>query len=108
MTDKEIVKALKICSKEDASCGKCPLFAKKGIRCICFLQKNALDLINRLEAENDSLNYDMELLKQEKAYVETEAIKEFAERLIAKCDAPHWCVWKSEIEDELKEMEGSE
>lgn len=34
----------------------------------------------------------------------TEAIKEFAERLIKKCDAPHWCVWMSEIEDLVKEM----
>lgn len=84
MTNKEIIKGLEICSKEDASCGKCPLFAKKGIRCICFLQKNALNLIDRLEAENDSLKYDMELLKQEKSYVEAEAIKEFVKRLKEK------------------------
>lgn len=38
----------------------------------------------------------------------TEAIKEFAERLIKKCDAPHWCVWMSEIEDLVKEMTEAE
>lgn len=32
------------------------------------------------------------------------AVKEFAERLIEKCDAPHWCVWMSEIDDLVKEM----
>lgn len=38
----------------------------------------------------------------------TEAIKEFAEKLRNMCDAPHWCVWLSEIDDLLEEMIGGE
>ena len=39
-------------------------------------------------------------------YARDEAITEFAERLKSKCDAPHWCVWLSEIEDLENEMKG--
>jgi hypothetical protein len=52
----------------------------------------------------EHIQYEYELLKQEKSVVIAEAIKEFADRLIKKCDAPHWCVWMSEIEDLVKEM----
>lgn len=34
----------------------------------------------------------------------TEAVREFAERLKAMCDAPHWCVWLSDIDDLIEEM----
>lgn len=38
--------------------------------------------------------------------IRAEAITEFSDRLIKKCDAPNWCVWMSEIEDLAKEMKG--
>ena len=34
-----------------------------------------------------------------------EAVREFAERLKEMCDAPYWCVWLSDIDNLLEEME---
>ena len=85
------------------------------------LQKFALDLINRqkaeierLEVKNSELEYDLGLLKQEKAVVRTEVIKEFAERLkeeLEITDNSNWfevtehnLVWT--IDNLVKEMVG--
>lgn len=60
LTDEEIVKALEICSdvmstNYDASkCKKCPYFLKK-IDCVERSEKDWLDLIHRLQDENERL-----------------------------------------------------
>ena len=88
LTDKEIVKALECCPK-NIICGECPLCGKKD--CMNKLYINALDLINRLQAENEDYKALYEGLKAE--HIETikaikhckaEAYKEFAERLKEK------------------------
>jgi predicted RNase H-like nuclease (RuvC/YqgF family) len=54
-TDKEIVKAFKICNNlEDGYCSDCPY--EYCDRCIREVARNTLDLINRLQVENERLN----------------------------------------------------
>ena len=56
MTDKEIIKALECCIKH-TECPECPM---KGTRnCISELNKNALDLINRQQAEIERLTVEL-------------------------------------------------
>ena len=54
MTDTEIKKALEYCSNPNNTCDKCILFNAKDDSCQCAsnLRLQALDLINRLQAEN--------------------------------------------------------
>ena len=81
MTDNEIIKALKCCS--DSNCHECPIEG-----CTDDIFGNALDLINRQKAENDSLKVDLAKcsIRLDNLYktadeIKSEAIKEFAERL---------------------------
>lgn len=54
MTDKEIIQALRCCEKEVcADGGLCPLFSDAD--CIVHLGEAAIDLIERLTAENAAL-----------------------------------------------------
>jgi hypothetical protein len=71
LTDTEIVKALECCvkAKTNADCEKlkCPFWIKKigmcrYVNCEQVLYGNALDLINRLQAENEELIYKLECL----------------------------------------------
>lgn len=58
MSDAEIIKAFTICANQGA-CKDCPLDDLGGVeRCMHTLLLNALDLINRLKAENDDLKRD--------------------------------------------------
>jgi hypothetical protein len=60
MTDNEIVKALECCASGDDGCEKgCPLQGKciSPIRGSEQIMQNALDLINRLQEENERLNF---------------------------------------------------
>ena len=55
MTDEQIIKALECCCKSFGNCTKCPY---KEVDCVTtsgksLLLKDALDLINRLQAENE-------------------------------------------------------
>lgn len=50
MKDKEIVKALRCCEKKDCADGVCPLISDED--CIAHLCEAAIDLIERLTAEN--------------------------------------------------------
>ena len=80
-TDKEIVKALECCNNCD--CGGCPCLAESGCKDIDYAE--ILDLINRLQAENERLRANEEMAEgyadalEERA--KAEARKEFAERL---------------------------
>ena len=113
MEDKDIIKALEWCSQLRL-CVDCPLRAKgyfshSGNACRNALMKNALDLINRQKAQIEHLEDNIKFARGNALLgrvekIRAEAIKEFAERLIGKCDDPHWCVWMSEIEDLVKEM----
>jgi tRNA isopentenyl-2-thiomethyl-A-37 hydroxylase MiaE len=54
MTDNEIKKALECCTSNRTTCEKCPCFGaeiKDKITCELKMTKNALDLINRQQAE---------------------------------------------------------
>lgn len=69
MKDNETVKALKCCIA--SKCGECPIFNNSEIRrvpgrCVATLEKDALDLINRLEAENGKLQAENKGLTKEK------------------------------------------
>ena len=102
MEDREIIKALECCPKannyDDCKKLQCPLYRE------CKIQHKsveevvapyALDLINRLQAENERLNKEVDRLSQVVLYndsvtemkveeAKAEAYKEFAELLIDK------------------------
>ena len=119
LTDKEIVKALECCNKND--CRTCPYgkYNVTGWCCMPKVRKDAIDLINRLQAENEELHkkYDdtvlldgnivqqvHELLITAKA----EAYKEFADRLKEKAFIilHHKMILSSDIDNLLKELVG--
>lgn len=89
MTDIEIIKALECCGNMNECKSECALGDLSGIEyCIHTLMLNALDLINRQQAEIERLKAKKRLylerwgesldwVKQERA----ESIKDFAERL---------------------------
>ena len=84
-TDAEIEKALECCSnwQSDKSCEECPENTY-GFGCAQKMAKHALDYINRLKAENERLNKEVDRLSQCVMYHDgqiADAIKEFAERL---------------------------
>ena len=71
MTNEEIIQALRCCEKEVcADCGLCPLFSDED--CIVHLREAAIDLIERLTAENVALREGASLGKvkrsQKQAY----------------------------------------
>ncbi len=100
MTDEQIIKALKHCFINE-NCEGCPLFVDDGGDCLKEVGIAALDLINRQKAEIERLkshsNYKvwtvrdkalvltetLEDYEEFKRNIESEAIKEFAERLKA-------------------------
>ena len=122
MTDEQIVEALKYCSKGETICFMCPLYNKTD-HCVDMLAKNALDLINRQQAEIERLEKirkaDNNLITSLNKCYETakaEAYKEFTEKLKEKCYedfqetyemlSPY--VTDDDIDNLLKEMEGEE
>lgn len=87
-TDEEIKKALECCAKDPRTCAECPLCVTSTEPCNVTLASNALDLINRQQAEIERLTVNMNAfglgMKREAERADTaraEAIKEFAERL---------------------------
>lgn len=88
MTDSEIVKALECCVCADgvSSCGDCPRldasFGANTAQCTEGLIGDALDLINRQQAEIERLNKEVDRLSQLVLYHDgdvVDAVKEFAE-----------------------------
>ena len=86
MTDNDIIKALECCTQQ-AGCSGCPFVIsdeikyRGGYSCSEALRKNALDLINRqqaeierLEAQHREMSIGMKVLKKK-------AIEKFAEKL---------------------------
>ena len=83
MTDNEIIKALECCSKNPLNCRECGYKGRcNRIDCYDYLKRDALDLINRQQAEIERLKGWQDLLKAEKhSLIKAEAIKSIAERL---------------------------
>ena len=84
MTDNEIKKSLECCVKSlsSDSCNECPLNTTKECdKDLLAIEKYALDLINRLKAENERLS---KITRPLIAEIKAEAYKEFAERLKEK------------------------
>ena len=93
-TDAEIRKALECCASYD--CTACPLYSPT-INCVIVLPEKALELVDRQRAEIERLNKEVDRLSQCVLYhdgivsdlekdvfnAKAEAIKEFAERLVA-------------------------
>ncbi len=67
LTDKEIKKALECCSSNVLyeNCLYCPYekYLEKGHTCIVIATKNALDLINRLQAEKEVLEIELKAMQ---------------------------------------------
>lgn len=97
LTPEEIKKALECCKRDFSmrNCLDCPYNKENSAKCMSFMIKDALDLINHQQAEIERLNKQNETLhkrylNKHTAYCEleeeleetkSEAIKEFAERL---------------------------
>ena len=83
-TDAEIVKILEYCEGDDgiSYCNKCPLYEMDN--CVHFMSRKAREIINRLKAENERLNKEVDRLSQCVMYHDgqiADVIKKFAERL---------------------------
>ena len=72
LTDSEVVKALECCTTNVASCKDCPAFVKVDRSNCKKYFRGALDLINRLQAENESWQAAYMTEKQEIANLEIE------------------------------------
>ena len=88
MTESEIIKALEHCTSSATSgaCNGCPLNTKDGCNSLTYtynlLEKLALDLINRKNAEIERLQkHNTEMARKHYQDGRAEAIKEFAERI---------------------------
>lgn len=100
MTDKEIIQALRCCEKEVcADGGLCPLFSDAD--CIVHLCEAAIDLIERLTAENvvlpdgessaiESLRKEIEWKDMVIALAQREQAKAEAERDTLREKVPRW------------------
>lgn len=122
LTDSDIVKALECCSSGDTNCcNKCPLDKECGVSIPIMeeLMKYALDLINRLQAENERLkDYNENLLTANTALsneildVKAEAYKEFADRY-KELIKQYWFdypirIFCDEVDNLLKELVGED
>ena len=114
MEDKEIVKALECCARPlpHCYCGECPAGANGG----CAIKtENIIDLINRLQAENEELKTENRILSQKRFNIferieytdklKNNAYKEFARELML---IPSNTVRKDEIRNLLREKVGND
>lgn len=90
LTDNEIKKALEYCLEQGitSECERC----RDKIGCRDTLLMNALDLINRRDADIERLERVISNIRRNRQVIESEAIKKFAERLkhmfwsLTECD----------------------
>lgn len=119
MEIEEIKKALEVCAYLEA-CADCPFGDIEGVdKCMHSMMQNALDFINRQQADNERLKKlleeaDVNYNKCAKRFYK-EGVKEFAERLKATCYTySDICGYKStvidinEIDNLVKEMVGEQ
>lgn len=106
MTDNEIVEAFKMHLLDNRDCELCP-YGPAYYRCDIILLKDALDLINRLQAENERLS---KIIRPLIAEIKAEAYTEFAEKLKEYATQGFWetdaYVGTEQIDNLLKEMVG--
>lgn len=107
ITDYEIIKALKCCSK--IHCRGCVFWEMRSAQCISELLSNTLDLINRQKAAIKRYKCVIKLLESDVATAKSEAIKEFAERLKKERIKPEFpwdsfFVTEEAIDNLVKEM----
>ena len=122
LTDNEIIKALEVCSKYTGfkDCEKCPLKPNCDAN---VLETLALDLINRLQAENERLKIECGLAKFDRykaefeefrAEIKAKAYKEMADKLTRVfIDLFRLNTWQREelkdvVDRILKEMVGED
>jgi hypothetical protein len=128
MTDKEIIQALECCGTATCISNSCPYEKIHDIpTCTTKLTRDALDLINRQQAENKALKTENLILSQKrfniferieftdklKKQAKSKAIKEFAERYKNLLETElHWCECADEIikplDNLVKEMVGEQ
>lgn len=119
MTDNEIVKALECCSTASCISNKCHYEKLHDIpTCTTKLTKDALDLINRLQVENEDIKFLYENLKEEHLEIikaikrtKTEAYKECIEKVKAEINKHsygvlHKTVINFKLDNILKELVG--
>ena len=92
MTDNEIIKALECLTGEMIPCKDCPYSANyTHFDCQRQVAKDALDLINRQQAEIERLSAESfehnvtKLFDKYKAHIKSEAVKEVFEKLRTEC-----------------------
>ena len=128
MTDEEIIKALKCCSKSPRLCVNCPA-DEKCLDDVYFIEKQSLDLINRQKAEIERLQSNRDVwqtgyvsieakaweLSRQLNTAKAEAIKDFAERLTDKAELVRvnafrskWMISDEDIDNLVKQMTESE
>ena len=103
MTDKEIIKALECCKRDFSmrNCLDCPYNKEKSANCVSFMIEDALDLINRQQAEIEKLTADNEqyekinlLLANQRNYrdKEIECLENAVEMLNCELDMAKDCI----------------
>lgn len=81
LTDNEIIKALECCGTYKGKCTDCPAFVKVDRSNCKQVLLGAIEIINRLQAENEKLEHQLETLCIALKLAKAEAYKEFIERL---------------------------
>ena len=82
LTDAEIKKALECCMKLTPDCDDCPYWGVRDFgNCFDFAGQDALDLINRYEADNERLEHQLETLCFALKLAKAEAYKECIEKV---------------------------
>lgn len=84
MTDKEIIRALRICATNEEGCGLCP--QRKYVRCAERLADEAITMIERLTAENADLRKEIEWKDMVIALAQRKQAEAEAERDTALAD----------------------
>ena len=115
LTDSEIVKALECCANyKHTKCKGCPLGEDCMNVSICGL---ALDLINRLKEENESLYKTINVMasgvgkiNDKLPLIKVEAYKEFAEAIfeLFPSDKPNTVISRVTVKHLLKELVGED
>lgn len=102
MTDKEIIRALRICAThKEKGCGLCPQM--KYVRCTERLADEAITMIERLTAEKDMV-IALAQRKQAEAEAERDALREYAKTMqeCEMCKNDTFCHLREPMEDDCQ------
>ena len=101
MTDSEIVKVLECCTTNGASCKDCPAFVKVDRSNCKKYFRGALDLINRLQAENERLLQKTQRPQDADPMDFCGVLCDFAEGLIAKAKTQAYKEFAERLTEEI-------